>query len=235
MTRRSPRAAPDVTASLVVRVVVLTPVKRRLAVRLVSMATDQGERSWRLPSAGPGEESLDQCARQLVESHSGTASQSQWIEQVRAIEEPSAAAPRLVAVDYVAIVPSNAPDDRSEELEKGSAWFPVSRVPPIPTTERAALQRAVMLLRSRVEQEPIAFRLLPATFTLSELQGAYELLLGQAVHKASFRRALLAAGLVAATDQWRQERRGRPARLYRYVPTTPRDGTRGVRFDRLGK
>lgn len=233
MTRRSPRAAPDVTASLVVRVAALTPVRRRLTVRLVSIATDRGERSWQLPSSCPGEESLDQCARQLVELHTGAT--AHWIEQVRAIEEPSAGTSRLVAVDYVAVVPSSAPDDRSDEPEEGSAWFPISRVPPIPVSERAALQRAVTLLRSRVEQEPIAFRLLPATFTLSELQGTFELLLGQALHKASFRRALLAAGLVVATGQWRQERRGRPARLYRYVPTTPRDGARGVRFDRLGK
>jgi 8-oxo-dGTP diphosphatase len=75
--------------------------------------------------------------------------------------------------------------------------------------------------------------LLPATFTLSELQHMYELLLGRRLHKASFRRALAAAALVEPTDEWRSEGRGRPAQLYRFGPKKRRRGRRGVRFDLL--
>ena len=82
---------------------------------------------------------------------------------------------------------------------------------------------------------PIAFKLLPATFTLSELQGMYELLLGWPLHKASFRRSLQAAYLVEPTDEWRSEGRGRPAQLYRYSPRKRRRARRGVRFDVLGQ
>jgi hypothetical protein len=87
--------------------------------------------------------------------------------------------------------------------------------------------------RSRLDQAPIAFRLLPPTFTLSELQQTYELLLGRRLHKASFRRALQAAWLVEPTDEWRSEGRGRPAQLFRYAPRRRRNQRRGVRFDLL--
>ena len=80
----------------------------------------------------------------------------------------------------------------------------------------------------------IAFRLLPPTFTLSELQGTYEILLGRRLHKASFRRALQSAWLVEPTDEWRSEGRGRPAQLFRYAPRRRRANRRGVRFDMLG-
>jgi 8-oxo-dGTP diphosphatase len=88
-------------------------------------------------------------------------------------------------------------------------------------------------MQERLDQAPIAFRLLPSTFTLSDLQHMYELLLGKRLHKASFRRALRAAWLVEPTDEWRSEGRGRPAQLFRYVPKKRRRSHRGVRFDFL--
>jgi hypothetical protein len=88
-------------------------------------------------------------------------------------------------------------------------------------------------VRRRIDQAPLAFRLLPEVFTLSELQAIYELLLGRALHKASFRRALQAAFLVEPTDEWRGEGRGRPAQLYRYAPRKRRGARRGVRFDAI--
>ena len=90
---------------------------------------------------------------------------------------------------------------------------------------------AVDAVRRRIDQSPLAFRLLPPSFTLSELQSIYELLLGRTLHKASFRRALQAAFLVEPTDEWRSEGRGRPAQLYRYAPRRRRAARRGVRFD----
>ena len=59
-------------------------------------------------------------------------------------------------------------------------------------------------MRARVDQHPVAFGLLPPTFTLSELQSVYELLLGRRLHKASFRRSLHASSLVEATDEMAQ-------------------------------
>jgi len=90
-------------------------------------------------------------------------------------------------------------------------------------------------MRARIDQQPIAFKLLPQTFTLSELQSVYEMLLGRRLHKASFRRSLHASSLVEATDEWRSEGRGRPAQLFRYSPPPPRRRRprRGIHFDLL--
>jgi 8-oxo-dGTP diphosphatase len=95
------------------------------------------------------------------------------------------------------------------------------------------LDNAISMLRTRMDQSPVAFRLLPPTFTLSELQHMYELLLGKRLHKASFRRALSAAFLVEPTEEWRSEGRGRPAQLFRYAPRKRRPAQRGIRLDML--
>jgi 8-oxo-dGTP diphosphatase len=110
----------------------------------------------------------------------------------------------------------------------------VDELPPVPPRHRAMIDAALLAVRARLDHSPIAFSLLPPTFTLSQLQEVYELLIGRRVHKASFRRALHAAWLVEPTDEWRSEGRGRPAQLFRYAPRKRRGGRRGVRFDGLG-
>jgi hypothetical protein len=95
------------------------------------------------------------------------------------------------------------------------------------------LDAALETLRTRMDYAPIAFKLLPAMFTLSELQQMYEILLGRRLHKASFRRALQGAVLVEPTEEWRSEGRGRPAQFYRFAPRKRRQGRRPVRFDLL--
>ena len=97
------------------------------------------------------------------------------------------------------------------------------------------LAHGLAALRSRMDQTPVAFRLLPDVFTLGDLQQMYEVLLGQRLHKSSFRRALQASHLVESTDEWRSEGRGRPAQLFRYAPRKRRSGRRAVRFDLLSQ
>ena len=127
------------------------------------------------------------------------------------------------------MIPQGAP----VPVEDDSAWFALSDIPALTPRQRAVLDAALDAIRVRLDQAPIAFRLLPPTFTLSELQQTYELLLGRRLHKASFRRALQAAWLVEPTDEWRSEGRGRPAQLFRYAPRRRRTQRRGVRFDLL--
>ncbi|MGH7678727.1 MAG: NrtR DNA-binding winged helix domain-containing protein, partial [Gemmatimonadaceae bacterium] len=119
------------------------------------------------------------------------------------------------------------------ESIEGAAWVEIDQLPLLAPRHRAVAEAAVNAVRSRIERAPLAFRLLPSSFTLSELQAIYELLLGRSLHKASFRRALQAAFLVEPTDEWRSEGRGRPAQLYRYAPRRRRGTKRGVRFDSI--
>ena len=124
-----------------------------------------------------------------------------------------------------AIVPMDLP------VPPDGTWVSIGEL----TGLHATIARAgVSHLRERLDRDPIAFRLLATEFTLSELQGVYELLLERRLHKASFRRSLLAAHLVAPTDAWRSEGRGRPAQLFRYSPRRRRGGQRSARFELLG-
>lgn len=209
-----------------VDVVLVTAVGTELAILFTRSTTDR-ER-WSLPwkPAQVGE-ALDLAARRIAQEALGEP--PTWIEQIGAFADgkrhPSEAD---ISVAFVGLVPHETASPRP-----GNTWFSVADIPLLSPRQKSMVEGAMASIQTRLDQAPIAFRLLPPTFTLSELQHLYELLLTKRLHKASFRRALAAAALVEPTDEWRSEGRGRPAQLYRYAPKKRRKSQRGVRFDLL--
>ncbi|HEY1951211.1 MAG TPA: NUDIX domain-containing protein [Gemmatimonadaceae bacterium] len=220
------RDRPSRTPSFSVDLVLVTAVGNALAVLLTRTTGDRERWSlpWRVPQAG---EALDTAAARISQEALGEA--PSWMEQAGAFGDgkrhPSDAD---VSVAYVGLVPHETASPRA-----GFTWFQLAELPQLSPRQRAMVDGATKTIQGRLDQAPIAFRLLPATFTLSELQQMYELLLGKRLHKASFRRALQGAWLVEPTDEWRSEGRGRPAQLYRYLPKKRRRAHRGLRFDFL--
>lgn len=214
------------TASYSVDVVLMTAMGNELAVLFTRNSTERERWSlpWRIPQAG---ETLDAAAARIAEEALGES--PTWMEQIGAFGDgkrhPGDAE---VSVAHVGLVPHETATPTA-----GYAWFPIGDLPPHSPRQRAMVEAATRIIQSRLDQAPIAFRLLPATFTLSELQQMYELLLSKRLHKASFRRALQASWLVEPTDEWHSEGRGRPAQLFRYAPRKRRRPQRGVKFDFL--
>ena len=212
-----------------VDVVLLTPRGKQLAVLLMRADDARARERWLVPYAEPNdEESMEDAARRVATETVDV--EPAWIEQVGAFGDGRRhPAETDLSVGYVGVVPQGTPLPAGDVV----AWFALNDVPAISPRQRALLDSALETVRARLDQAPIAFRLLPPTFTLSDLQQTYELLLGRRLHKASFRRALQAAWLVEPTDEWRSEGRGRPAQLFRYAPRRRRSQRRGVRFDLL--
>ena len=214
------------SGSFTVDTVLITAMRNELAVLLTRSASDRERWSlpWRFAQSG---EALDAVAARTAQDALGEP--PGWIEQIGAFGDgrrhPS---DTEVSVAFVGLAPHETSSPRA-----GFTWFPISDLPPLSPRQRAMVEAASRVMQARLDQAPIAFRLLPATFTLSDLQQMYELLLGKRLHKASFRRALQAAWLVEPTDEWRSEGRGRPAQLFRYFPKKKRRLHRGVRFDFL--
>ncbi|MFN8668292.1 MAG: NUDIX domain-containing protein [Gemmatimonadaceae bacterium] len=224
----SPRA-PGRRPSFSIDVVLFTPRGKQLAVLCERAGDPRARERWQLPAGWvEGDETMASAARRLATASVGA--EPTWMAQVGAFADglvhPSEAE---LSVAFVAVVPAA----RLERPSGDTAWFSVNEPPTLPPRHRAMLDAAVASLRARVDDAPIAFRLLPELFTLTELQAMYELLLGRRLHKASFRRALQAADLVEATEEWRSEGRGRPAQYFRFAARRRAEGPRAVRFDLL--
>ena len=64
----------------------------------------------------------------------------------------------------------------------------------------------------KLEYSAVGFQLLPAEFSLSELQHTYEIILGEKLDKRNFRRRMLQSGIIESTALFRTGE-GRPARI----------------------
>jgi 8-oxo-dGTP diphosphatase len=220
------RERPSRTSPYSIDVVLVTAMGNELAI-LLTRGSAERERwalPWRAPQTG---ETLEGAAVRVAEDALGE--RPIWTEQTGAFGDAKRhPSDSEISVAFVGLVPHETASPST-----GYTWFPMRDLPPLSPRQRAIVEAATRTIQSRLDQAPIAFRLLPSTFTLSELQQVYELLLGKRLHKASFRRALQAAWLVEPIDEWRSEGRGRPAQLFRYAPKKRRRPHRGVRFDFL--
>jgi 8-oxo-dGTP diphosphatase len=207
--------------------IVFTALTDQLAVLL--SRTPETRDKWSLPWDSPAADApLEEMAATIANDVLGAT--PAWLEQLGAFgRERRHPSENDISVAFVGLAAAGTPPP----VGGAYAWFPIRELPPLPPRQRAMVDSAVLMLRGRMDQSPVAFRLLPASFTLGELQHMYELLLGKRLHKASFRRALQAAWLVEPTDEWRSEGRGRPAQLFRYSPRKRRPAQRGIRLDLL--
>ena len=74
---------------------------------------------------------------------------------------------------------------------------------------------AVLRLRGKLDYSDVAFALLPATFTLRQLQDIHEAVLGVRLNKPAFRRRMLDKGWLEATGEREDGASFRPAELFR--------------------
>ncbi len=225
----SPARSSSRRSPFSIDVVLFTPRGEHLAALCVRAADPRALEHWLLPcDSATVDESLDAAARRIAKSACGV--EPAWMEQVGAFGDGQRHPTESeLSIAFVGVVPYT----ETNALPRESALFGVSEPPTLAARQRTMLNSALEALRSRMDYAPIAFRLLPERFTLSELQEMYELLLGKPLHKASFRRALQATTLVEGTDEWRSEGRGRPAQFFRFAPKKRRLSRRGVRFDLL--
>ena len=81
---------------------------------------------------------------------------------------------------------------------------------------RRILATAIARLRAKLKYRPVIFELMPAEFTLTELQRTVEAISGRHLHKQNFRRLVETAALVEPTGEMSTATGGRPAARFRF-------------------
>ena len=169
---------------------------------------------WMLPGGFvERRESLEGAAARILRERTGL--EDVYLEQLFTFGDPGND-PRgpFVSISYYAIVPgSREPLDIS---------FHAARRPPrLAFHHQDVLAQGVDRLRTKTEYSTVPLRFLDEPFTLSDVQGVYEVLLGRPLDKRNFRRKMLALEALEETPQKRRLGAHRPARLFRVSPARP--------------
>ena len=206
-----------------------TLIGRELSVLLRERREPPYPGFWALPGElhQPGT-ALDAQAKALHCSITGL--EGGWIEQLKTFHRPQQASetgevlvpgrdPRgdVLSVAYLAIVPTALAATAADHAEeRGEDWHPVRRLPvEMAFDHREIVDYAVRRLRSKVGYSSIGFQLLPAEFTISELQHVYEAVLGLSINRGNFWRKVVDRSVIEPTGDERRVR-GKRAYLFRF-------------------
>lgn len=203
---------PSVTTDILV----FTLRDNRLQVLLIQRGAWPFEGQWALPGGFVKmDESLDEAARRELREETGVS--DVFVEQLRAFGQPGRdPRTRVITVAYTALVPSDRLVLRADTDAADARWFPLDALPhPLAFDHAVILEAGIHSLRARLEHSPLARGLLPARFTLTQMQSVYEILLGRELDKRNFRKEILGANLVRPTGA---ALRGphRPASFYEF-------------------
>jgi len=203
---------PSVTAD----VVLFTLRDQELLVLLIRRARWPFQDYWAIPGGFIQiDESLDSAALRELEEEAGVS--DVYIEQLYTFgdlgRDPRT---RVISVAYMAVVSADQVVLRAGDDAAEARWWPMSALPDkLAFDHTDILSYALTRLRYKLEYTAVGFQLLPDEFTLPELQAAYEIILGEQLDKANFRKKLARGNVVESTGRYR-ETGGRPAELYRY-------------------
>jgi 8-oxo-dGTP diphosphatase len=217
-TGKSPHVRPLCTVDMII----LTLIDEQLQLLLVQRESWAGEPfpgRWALPSGfvDPArDDSLEDCARRKLLEKTGVA--APYLEQLGswgdARRDPRGWSTTHV---YLALLPAASLILNCGGNAVDVAWFPVdgsAALPPLAFDHDRILAAGLARLRGKAEYTSLPAYLLPATFTLSELQQVFQKVLGRPLEKKAFRTRMLASGLLEELDALKETSR-RPARLYR--------------------
>lgn len=170
---------------------------------------------WALPG-GPlnaTESLVDAASRNLAET---TGLSPQYLEQLYCFGTPDRSpGERVVSIVYWALV-------RHEEAARAAEgenvrWFPADDLPDLAFDHNTIVDYALWRVRNKMEYSRIAHSLLGESFTLAQLRGVHEAVLGKQLDAANFRRTIEASKAVIPTGEYLQGVSHRPPKLYRHA------------------
>ena len=162
------------------------------------------------------DESVDAAARRELSEETGL--KEVYLEQLYTFGEPKRdPRGRVVTVAYFALTTAGAAPQAGDDAAE-AGWHPINNLPALAFDYADILAYALKRLRYKLEYSAVGFELLPKEFTLTELQTAYEIILGEELDKRNFRRRILEAvpPIIEETGKYRTGQVGPRAQLYRY-------------------
>lgn len=187
----------------------------RLCLLLTRRAFEPEAGKWSLPGGFVGaQESIDDAAARILYQLTGL--QNVYMHQAGAFgavdRDPGE---RVVSVAYSSLV-NLADVDISLLADYQATWMPLDELPPLCLDHSAMVEKALHNLRRKMAVEPLAFKLLPKLFTLSQLQSLYETVQGEQIDKRNFRKRVAEEKAIVATENIDKTGSRRGARLYRF-------------------
>ncbi|MDH4109118.1 MAG: NUDIX hydrolase [Gammaproteobacteria bacterium] len=201
--------------AVTVDIVLFTLRGGHFEVLLIRRAQPPYEGLWALPGGFVAiDESLRRAAWRELKEETGV--NAVYLEQLYTFGRPDRdPRERVISVAYLALLPPGTARVTADSDAAEADWWPANDLPALAFDHERIVAKAIGRLRGRLGYSSMALQLMPAEFTLPELQAAYEAILGEPQDRRNFRKKILSLDIVEPTGQTSRRGAHRPARLYR--------------------
>ena len=202
-------AKPSVTADIVI----FTVKDGELKILLVKRSLEPFKNKWALPGGFVRlDESLEGAAKRELREETGV--KDVYLEQLYTFGDPKRdIRGRVITVAYMALINSEDVKLRAQTDVSEAKWFSVKKIPSLAFDHKIILDYSLKRLKWKFEYTPIAFSLLPAKFTFSQLRGLYEIVFAREFDKRNFYKKIFSLNIL----EEKGKQKGvafRPAALY---------------------
>lgn len=200
----------------------MSVVDGALAVLLIKRQGEPYKGRWALPGGVLRIDlvgSLDAGAQRVAQERLGLT--LPYLRQQLAVGGPQRdpRSPWALSVVYRALAPLETVDATPGKRVDEIRWVPADKIGTMKSMafdHAGLIGQAAEALRAEVEELQLPVCFVPPTFTLSELQGLCESILGHALDKVTFRRRIMQRELVLPlAGEMRVGAAHRPAQIYR--------------------
>jgi len=204
--------------SVTVDIVIFTIKRDNICVLLIKRKYPPYKGRWAIPGGfiGYNEPLVEAAKRELFEE---TGVRDVYIEQLYTFGHPKRdPRKRVITVSYFALISSENLIVRPDSDVSDVCWYSIYKLPKLAFDHDKILNYARTRLRNKIMYTNVAFQFMPEEFTLTELQKAYEVILGKKLDKRNFRKKILSSNILTNTNNKKVEGRHRPATLYHFTP-----------------
>ena len=160
------------------------------------------------------DETLDEAAYRFLTERTGIW--DLFLEQLEAFgdigRDPGG---RVISVAYYALL--NKANYNTKLLDKFNCkWVDVDNLPVLYFDHMKMMKKAISRLRDKISYTPIAMKLLPEEFTLSQIQKVYQSILNEELDKRNFRKKICEMPYFVKTEKIDKSGSKRGAAIYTF-------------------
>lgn len=216
-----PNKKNDVPKSAV-DVVIFSLINGGLAVILIQMKKKPFADKWAFPGGLVRlNESLDETAKRELKEKTGLG--NVYLEQLYTFgavkRDPLS---RVISTAYYALIDGHGIKLQTTAKYKDIKWFSIKKLPRLAYDHTLVAKLAIERLRAKLAYTNIIYGLLPAQFTLSDLQKVYEIILNKKLDKRNFRKKIESLKLLKKTKKYKRNEAFRPALFYEFKERRPK-------------
>ncbi|MFT5684161.1 MAG: 8-oxo-dGTP diphosphatase [Myxococcota bacterium] len=184
--------------SVAVDLVIFTVIDTDLKLLLIRRGLPPFEGAWALPggfvrvgeAATDQGESVEAAAHRELYEETGLPTGSAWLEQLYTFGAPDRdPRMRVISVAWYALIrPDLAPLVTAGTDAREARWWSLTALPELAFDHPEMVSMALSRVQGKIETTPLAFQLVPPTFTISELRQVFEAIKGSAYDRGNFRR-----------------------------------------------